>query len=206
MCLTVKVHAQEDYTLQIHENDTFIWEVEELNLHNFEKTFGFVPAYEEGDRIKKTVRSIEESGVGWYVTIENWDYGADWEERGKTKYNLVSSNPSKYDDNLIIPTPVNTYLEEALESLPTSYSLQDITVTKRTKEYTMVKEYDPRGIVVSEAYYDDDNILMVKVEGKFRIIEFHTNYFIGFMVISILGLVYTIISKKKYKTLHPSNI
>ena len=195
-CFSINVYAQSAYSLKIYKDDIFIWEITELKTHNFEKVFGFEPVYEKGDQIRKIIRNIMDGATGWTVITEDWDYGSNWEEKGIIKYNSVSENPNGYNDNIFIPTPVDEYLEEALNSLPSSYSVQGATITKRTSNYKMVKEYDYRGVLVSEAYYDDDNILMIKVEGTFRIIPIG-NYFLGFIFIAITGLIIATIKKRK---------
>jgi hypothetical protein len=67
----------------------------------------------------------------------------------------------------------------------------------------MEKEYDYRGVLVSEAYYDDDNILMVKVEGKFRIIPLG-NYFVGFIAFAIVGVIIVMKKKKLIRVVNAS--
>ncbi|MHA1490658.1 MAG: hypothetical protein ACTSRI_13500 [Promethearchaeota archaeon] len=197
-CFSIKVYAQSAYSLKIYDDNVFIWEITELKTHNFEKVFGFQPVYEKGDQIRKIIRNIMDGATGWTVITEDWDYGTNWEEKGEIKYNSVSKNPNEYNDNIFIPTPVEDYLEEALNSLPSSYSVQGATITKRTSNYKMVKEYDYRGVLVSEAYYDNDNILMIKVEGTFRIIPIG-NYFIGFIVMAITSLIIVTIKKRIIK-------
>ena len=199
---SIKVHAQTVYSLNINEDDSFTWEITELNIHNFEKVFGFEPVFEKGDQIRKTIRNIIDSASGWTIVTEDWDYGSDFSQKGVIKYNSVSKDPKEYKDNIFIPTPLNDYLAAAKE-ISSAYLVQGSTMIKRTQEYRMEKEYDYRGVLVSEAYYDDDNILMIRVEGKFRIIPLG-NYFIGYMAVAIFGVLIVAKKKKLFRVINSS--
>lgn len=201
-CLTIKVQAATVYSLNINVNDSFTWEITDLNKHNFEKVFGFEPTFEKGDQIRKIIRDIIDSDTGWTIVTEDWDYGSDFSKKGVTKYNSVSNDPKEYNDNIFIPTPVNDYLIAA-KNTSSAYIIQGSTIIKRTSNYRMEKEYDYRGVLVSEAYYDDDNILMVKVEGKFRIIPLG-NYFVGFIAFAIVGVIIVMKKKKLIRVVNAS--
>jgi hypothetical protein len=45
ICICTNVNAQANYDFRLEEDDTYVWEVKELNKHEFEKTFGFEPAF-----------------------------------------------------------------------------------------------------------------------------------------------------------------
>ena len=54
------------------------------------------------------------------------------------------------------------------------------------------------GVIPVSAVLADDDIMLVKVEGTWRIIPFG-NWFIGFMILAITGLTYGILKHKKAK-------
>ncbi|MHA1803871.1 MAG: hypothetical protein ACTSU4_04995 [Promethearchaeota archaeon] len=183
------VQAQATYRVGVNEGDVYIWEVKELRKHEFSKVFGFEPFFSVGDQIRMKIEQIIESTDGGYTIVaEFWDYGTDWNEKGEIKYYSVPSSPSEYEDNLFILTPANKFLEEAMKSLPNSYSLDDTTITKLSVNFTKVLEYHSKGILYSETYINDDGIVMVKVEGTFRIVPLGYSYII-FMLLSIVIVI-----------------
>lgn len=180
--------------MDIHKGDVFIWEVKELNAHNFKKVFGFEPTFEVGDQTKKKIVDIIDSTFGWSVVVEEWDYKSDFEKNGSLYTYTVYRNPAYYDDNIFIPAKPEDYLKEASKSLPSKYIVEGLKVTKRESDYKMIKEYDQRGVLVVEEYIDDDGIVLVRVDGTFRIIPFGS-YFLGFLLFSVLAVI--IVLKRK---------
>ena len=197
MCMSIKVSAQETYEFKLSEDDSFIWEVKELNVHNFEKVFGFEPAFEKGDKTRRTIRDIDKKSFGWSLSVEFWDYKDDFDEDGAMIYEEVYDNPAEYKDNIFIPTPVNDYLVEADDDLPSKYIVEGAKVTQRESEYTIVREYDTRGFLALEEYTDDNGIVLIRVEATFRTIPM-SNYFIGFIVLAIVCIIFVMIKKKKF--------
>ena len=61
-------------------------------------------------------------------------------------------------------------------------------------DYTWQKEFDPRGILIEETYYDEFEQIIIRSEGKFRIIPFGVT-FIGFTLVAIVAII--VVSKKK---------
>jgi len=61
-------------------------------------------------------------------------------------------------------------------------------------DYTWQKEFDPRGVLVEETYYDEDDQIIIRSEGKFRIIPFGIT-FIGFTIFAIIAII--VVFKKK---------
>ncbi len=197
MCMSIKVSAQETYEFKLSEDDSFIWEVKELNVHNFEKVFGFEPAFEKGDKTRRTIRDIDKKSFGWSLSVEFWDYKDDFDEDGAMIYEEVYDNPAEYKDNIFIPTPVNDYLAEADDDLPSKYIVEGAKVTQRESEYTIVREYDTRGFLALEEYTDDDGIVLIRAEATFRTIPM-SNSFIGFIVLAIVCIIFVMIKKKKF--------
>ena len=197
MFSSIEVYAQEDYELEIEEDDTFDWEVTELNKYEFDRVFGFEPAFEKGDKTRRTIEDVEDTDFGWFVTVEFWDYQKDFDEDGAIIYEEVYDSPGDYEANIFLPTPVNEYLEEASEDLPSEYLVEGQRVTIRETDYNRIIEYDARGIMISETFENKEGIILVKVESTLRIIPMG-NFFIGFTVLAVISLIIIMIKKKKF--------
>jgi len=203
--ITIETSAQ-SYAFNYNEDDEFVWEVTELDLHNFKKVFGFEPIFEVGDQLKKRIRSILDFDTSWSLTLEVWDYTSSFEGNGSIEYHTVHREASLYDEDLFVPTPVEDFLiaVDQLGILGSEYDIAGRTLTKYDKgvdgsRYTMTKIYDSRGIVETELYTDDDqgDRVIVRVDGTFRIPFGET--FIVFMGISIVALVFVMIKKQKFE-------
>lgn len=194
--MSMGVKAQTAYDFELNEDDSFTWEIKELNLHNFKKVFGFEPAYEVGDQMRITIRNIFDAGDGWSITEEFWDYKSDFESNGTIRYSYVNKIPQEFNEEIFLPTPTLDYLSDAAPELDTKYDVQQLTVIRRESDYTMEKEYDGRGILVSEKYVDDDGIVLIYVEGLFKIIPMG-NYFIGVSIVSIAGVIFILMKRNK---------
>jgi hypothetical protein len=200
--------AQTTYASNLNEDDEFVWEVRELDLHNFKKVFGFEPIFEVGDQLKKVIIDIfGPESYGWSITVKEWDYDADFGGDGVVRISTIPLNPNAYKEEIFIPTPVNEYLNDAKQAgtyLDDAYTVSGSVLTMRGKgpagdRYIMEKEYDFRGVLVSEKYLSDpDQRVIVHVEGTW-VIPFG-NYFFGFIAIAIVGIVSIIIRKKKFQT------
>ncbi len=205
LSLSASVSAQTTYEFALKEDDSFTWEVKELNKHNFEKVFGFEPTYEVGDQMRKTIRTVLDISYGWSLSIESWDYDSSFNSNGSISSIKVYKNPEDFSDNMFIPTPANDYLSEAVKLKEgQGYSVEGTKVTKPDKgpegdKYTVEFEYDSRGVKASEAYIDDDDIVLIRVEGTFKIPM--GNYFIGILLGSITAIVYVLVKKRTYRVL-----
>lgn len=194
MIFSVNVKAQTTYTVDISQDDQFTWEVRELNLNNFKKVFGYEPGFEEGDQLRKRITDVIETSYGWNLIIENFDYGSDFNSNGSVETYSLYKTPEEYSDNIFIPTPIEDYLQEASETWSGDYQLQGVrTVVKLNPNYRLEMEYNDQGIKVSEAYYDKNDILLVRVEGNFTVP--FGNYFMGFLAFSVIGLVIVLLKK-----------
>ena len=194
--LSVEVFAQ-DYEFDLEEDDSFVWEITELNKYEFERVFGFEPAFENGDKTRRVIQDVDDNDDGWFVTVEFWDYQADWDEDGAIIYEQVYDSPSDFRDNIFLPTPVNEYLEEASEDVPSNYIIEGHRVTIREADYNRILEYDANGILLSETYENKEGIVLVKVENTLRVIPMG-NFFIGFIILAVLSIIVVMIKKKKY--------
>ena len=204
-CFNFNVKAQDpEHSLGFNEGTELIWEVTQLDLNSFRETFGFDPNFELGDQIRMVVREIQEITNLWVIRVEFWDYKTDWSLSGEVISIYIGKYPEDYDDYLFCLTPINDYLDEVRLTLPSEYYINGYSIFKQArsdtgKDYTWEKEYDTRGIVVVETYYDEFDQVIVKLEGTFRIIPFGT-YFIGFSIMAIVAIIFISLKKKLIKT------
>ena len=197
MVSSIEVYAQANYTLEIEEGDTYDWEVTELNKFEFDRVFGFEPAFEKGDKTRRTIENIEDTTFGWLITVEFWDFQQNWDEDGAIVYEEIYDSPGDFEANIFLPTPVNEYLQKASEDLPSNYLVEGQRVTIRETDYNRILEYDARGILLSETFENKNGIILVKVESTLRVIPMR-NYFIGFTVLAIISIIILMIKQKKF--------
>jgi len=201
----VKAEEEEDtYDVGFDVGTELIWEVKELDASTFKLIFGFEPNFEKGDQIKIIIRDVREFTLTYIINYEFWDYKSDWGVPGEEFSLNMYKDPSRYDDYLYCLTPIEDYIAAFGENATSEYTAHGNTITKRAvsdvgKDYRWDKEYDIRGIPVVEAYYDEYDQILVKVEGTFRIVPFGL-YFIGFMVAGIIGTIILILRNKRYST------
>ena len=195
---TVNVRAV-TYTLDVDEDDTFEWKITEINPHEFEKIFGYEPQLEKGDKAKRTINRVDDTNDGWELTVELWDFKVNKDDdNGTITYLTVPDSPGDYDENLFIPTPVNDFLSEAAEDLPSEYIVEGMKVTRRETDYIVEKEYDSRGVLLSETYINDNEITLIKVEGTFRIIPAaNIELLLGLIAFAIGAIIFIKIKTKK---------
>jgi len=199
---SVNVKAQ-DYNLELKKNDEYVWEIKELNEDKFEFTFNTEPNFAVGDQIKMVVRDVTDiEGVSWSIVVEFWDYGTDWTASGELEDLSVSKLPQAYNDNLFIPTPVDSYLETALANLPSEYYfVSTLAIGRQAKSdidinYRVEKSFDIHGILFSETYFDEVGSIIVKLEGTFFLVPLGFS-FIGFMMIAIISIIAIFFKKNK---------
>lgn len=200
--LSVSANAQVTYQIGIKESDDFVWEIKQLNIDKFEATFGIEPNFQVGSQVRMVIRDVEDvEGLRWSIATEFWDYGSNWIAEGSVEYLSILRYPSQYDDYIFIPTPVNSYVEEALETLPTQYySLADNMIGKQDIsdlgiDFKVEKTYNLDGVLISETYLDQSNLVIAKLEATFQFIPFGFS-FLAFMSLTIVGLV-IIVKRKK---------
>jgi hypothetical protein len=197
ICISIEVNAQANYDFKIEEDDSFVWEVKELNKYEFEKTFGFEPAFEVAEKTRRVIQDVEETDNGWLITEELWDYGEDWDEDGAIVSEEVFDDPAEYDDNIFLPTPVDQYLDNAQEDLPSEYLVEGLRVTKRQTDYNIIREYDSNGVLVLETYENKDGIVIVKVEGTFRVIPMG-DFYLGFIALAVAAIIIVMLKRKNF--------
>lgn len=204
--LNVHVNAQDNetnYVVGFNEGTELVWEVKQIDALKFRNLFGFDPNFELGDQIRIIIRTIEEATVSWVVDYEFWDYKTDWTVPGEEIKANLWKNTETYGDYLFSLTPVEEYLAAVVENLPSEYDASGTIINKRGttdvgQDYRWEKEYDRRGIPIIETYYNADEEIVARVEGTFQLISFGF-YFIGFMLVVILGLIVVSLKMKKIR-------
>jgi len=191
--------AEPEHDIGFTEGTELIWEVTELDLDNFRMIFGFDPNFEIGDQIRMIIREIRPTSATWIIVVEFWDYKTDWGLSGETFSIYLGNYPENYDDYLFSLTPVEDYLDQVIATKTSEYYRTGLSIFKQAKsdtgmDYTWQKEFDPRGVLVEETYYDEDDQIIIRSEGKFRIIPFGIT-FIGFTIFAIIAII--VVFKKK---------
>ncbi|MHA1413082.1 MAG: hypothetical protein ACTSO4_10755 [Promethearchaeota archaeon] len=192
------------YDLAINKNDEYVWKITELNLNKFKYTFGSEPNFKIGDQIRIIIRDITEvEGISWSVTIEFWDYGTDWNKGGNIEVLEIYKLPAQYQDYIFIPVPVEDYLSAAIPNLPTEYYALGATIGKRAKSdlgisYIVEKTFSRKGTILSEAYYDENKNVIVKLESTTMFIPLGYS-FIGFLIISVIATIIAILLRSKIR-------
>ena len=200
----VDTKAQEDeYSVGFTEGTELIWEVIELDLMKFKETFGFEPNFEKGDQNRIIIRQIDTTTLLWRIEIEFWDYKADWGLPGKIMTLNIAKRAENYKDYLFSLTPVEEYLDAAIASLPSEYYRLGLSIYKQGRsntglDYLWEKEYDTRGILLTETVYDDRDNVIVRLEGTFAFISFGI-YFVGFTLVAIVVIIVVSIKRKHLK-------
>lgn len=203
-CFNLNTKAQEEeYSIGFTEGTELIWEVTDLNLMKFREIFGFEPNFEIGDQNRIIIREIYSVTLDWVIEIEFWDYKSDWGLSGKAITLGMKFGPEYYDDYLFSLFPVEQYLDEAIASLPSEYYRIGLSLFKQGKsdtglDYLWEKEYDTRGILLTETFYDEIDQIIVRLEGTFRFIPFGTT-FIGFTILAIIAIIVVSVRKKSFR-------
>jgi len=202
-CFSLIGKASPDHNIGFTEGTELIWEITVLDLESFREIFGFDPNYELGDQIRMIIREITQLTVTWNILVEFWDYKTDWGLSGETIDIYIYNYPESYADYIFCLTPVEDYLEKAVAYLPSEYYRNGLSIFKQGKsdtgmDYLWEKKFDPRGILIVETYYDESDQIIIKSEGKFRIIPFGIT-FIGFTILAIIAIVVVSIKKKNLR-------
>jgi hypothetical protein len=189
---------EEKYQAGIRSGQIYTWTVTELDKESFENVFGYEPAFDKEDqiRIRITEVTLHSSQQYWELNIEFWDYKMSWQREGLNQTKRINKNPEDYNDDLFIPNPADEFLTE-LEDTQTEYESEDFTITREFETYTMIREYNPEGVQLTETYLDEDENTIVKVEGNFRRIPFG-NFYLGFIMLGLFSIVISVLIRKRY--------
>ncbi len=202
-CFNLISKAETDLDVGFTEGTELIWEITVLDLESFREIIGFNPNYELGDQIRMIIREINELSIYWNIHVEFWDYKTDWGLNGEYIQILIAKYPMNYEDYLFSLTPVEDYLEQVIANLPSEYYRTGLSIFKQDKsdtgmDYLWQKEYDPRGILIEETFYDEFDDIIIRSEGQFRIIPFGIT-FIGFTIVAIIAIIVVSIKKKNLR-------
>ncbi|MFX0009978.1 MAG: hypothetical protein ACFE9R_06665 [Candidatus Hermodarchaeota archaeon] len=201
--LNVKAQDQEaTYVVGFDVGTELIWQISNLDEGNFKIIFGpnIDPNFEVGDQIRIVITGIKEFTATFIISYDFWDYKTDWGLPGQAREFIVYRDPVSYNYTTFALTPIDDYLAAAAATLPSEYTVLGNTVIKQAisnqnKAYRIEKEYDIRGLVSVETWYDEFNNIILRSEGTFRI-SFGM-YFIGFTIVAMLGLIAVLITKKR---------
>ena len=202
-CFSLIGKAVPQHDFGVTEGTELIWEITELDVESFRTIFGFDPNFELGDQIRMIIRQIDDDGVSYIIEVEFWDYKTDWGLSGEMYPIYINKYPEHYDDFLFALRPVEDYLEQVIESLSSEYYRTGLSIFKQGKsdtgmDYIWEKEFDPRGVLTVETYYDEFDQIVVRSEGTFRIIPFGIT-FIGFTILAIIAIIGVSVRKKKLR-------
>jgi hypothetical protein len=203
-CFNLNTKAQdEEYKVGFPEGTELIWEVIDLNLLKFVEIFGFEPNFEIGDQNRMIIREIYTVTLDYIIEVEFWDYKTDWGLSGESITLNIKFGPEYYDDYLFSLSPVEGYLTEAIAALPTDYYKVGLSLFKQGKsetgfDYLWEKQFDTRGILITEIFYDEFDQIIVKLEGTFLFIPFGMS-FIGFTILAIIAIIVVFIKKKSLR-------
>lgn len=189
---------EDTYQVGIRAGQIYTWTVTELDKEIFEDVFGYEPAFDKQDQIRIRINEValHPSQQYWEVNIEFWDYKMSWQREGLNQTKRLNKSPEDYNDDLFIPIPADDFLTE-LEDTQTEYESEDFTVTREFETYTMIREYNPEGVQLTETYLDEEENTIVKVEGNFRRIPFG-NFYLGFLILGLLSMVVSVLIRKRY--------
>ncbi len=202
LCTSGFVKAQ-TYSLGVKEDKEYIWEVTYLDSRLFGRILGSEPNYDVGDRIKLIVREIVDVETYWRITIDYWDYQADWGQTGTFQNIQLYKLALQYQNCIFLPIPVEDYLEDVEGEFPADYQVDGFKISQILKseideEYLHERIYNNDGIIVTEAIYEYSNTrLIVKVEATFTTIPMGI-YFIGFILLAIIAIIFISLRSKKY--------
>lgn len=184
-----------EFDLSIHLGDEFIWEIVSLNPNKYYEIFGTEPPFEQGYSIKLKVQNITDYAVGWEITYETW-YGENWEDSGNSS-SMISRNPEYFSSHYFIPIPSNQYLQEAIPFLSECF-LVGSSIYHNNSVILQQWEYNEKGILNSETYYDMDNNVIVRL----KLLVEQPSLIPGYdfmLIVSIFCFIFIIILKDRIR-------
>jgi len=199
----VDVNAQTTtYSMAIHDNDEYVWEVTQLDESIFVRVLGYEPNFDVGDRIRVIIDSVEDHEYHWMIYAYFWDYKADWSQQGSYQLMPVRKFPYHYNDSVFLPVPIDDYLTEVESYFEPQYSVDGLKIStiiraQTDREYLHERVYNDRGVLITECVYEYPiNRLFVKVDATFFMIPMGI-YFIGFIIIAIAAIATVLVKRRK---------
>lgn len=196
--------AQQEYTLNLNENEEFTWKVTSLDVFKFQQILGAEPNIEIGDQIRIIIRNIDSGSTFYDLTVEFWDYKMDWGQSGRIEDLTMSTDPDLYKDYIFCLTPVDTYLSavETSSSTGPEYTVTSDSISKviraeTGRDYIREKVYDRRGVPISETWYEyTTGRVIIRVEGSSLSVPFGL-FFIGFIIIALMAIVFITLKRNQ---------
>jgi hypothetical protein len=186
------------YKLDVSEDDSFEWEVKDIDQIKFKKIFGYESKLSKGDDTKRTIKRIDEYSNGWEFSVEVWDFKSDFSENGTILPLYVPNKPSDYDENIFIPTPVNDFLTNAQKDLGSKYEVKGQRIIRTESKYIVEKEYDSKGVLITEKYTDKNDRVIIEIVGKFGTIpSANVELILGFIALAVIAIIIVKIRAKK---------
>jgi len=209
-----------DYTLDVKENDNFIWEITELDEDKYNEIFPFDHAnFEKGDQKKFQITKIDKSTDYWKITYDYWKYtDKDFSENAdEEKVYKIYRDPAEQADKLlmmeniigmwVIPTPYTNYLEDlrdhfdhkgiALYLEDDKLVAKDSGVENVLPTYEVELTYDINGVLKILEYFDQNGETFSKIELLEDNAIFGYDILIVLGVILVIGLISVIFLRKK---------
>ena len=196
-----------DYSIDVNENDTFIWKVDKFDQDTYEAIFiGEKIEFEEDDLKKYQIMDIDKSTEYWKISYYIWDYTDDssdfeYDADEEEKYKIYRDPEDQADDILfieeiiemwLIPNPYTNYLEDFKDDFDHQiirvYIEGDSLIAKisATEEipatYEVELTYDVNGIMEKLEYYDQNG-------DEFLEIVLQKEAIPGYDVILIFGII-----------------
>lgn len=202
----INVKAQGTYSMAIHTNEEYIWEITQLDVNTFIRVLGYEPNYQVGDRIRAIIDNVEDHEYFWLVSAYFWDYDADWSQQGSYKQMAVRKYAYQYNDSIFLPVPIEDYLSMVQQYFEPEYTadgnkLSTIQRAETGRDYLHERTYNEKGVLITECLYEYPILRpFIKVEATFVTIPMGI-YFIGFMIVAIASIA-TVISKRKKLSLN----
>lgn len=196
--------AQQEYTLNLNQNEEFTWKVTSLDVFKFQQILGAEPNIEVGDQIRIIIRNIDSGSTFYDLTVEFWDYKMDWGQSGRIEDLSMSTDPDLYKDYIFCLTPVDTYLSavEASSSTGPEYTVTSDSISKviraeTGRDYIREKVYDRRGVPISETWYEyTTGRVIVRVEGSSLSVPFGI-FFIGVIIVALMAIVFITLKRNQ---------
>ena len=205
-CLNFNVKAQDaEHSIGFNAGTELIWEITQLNISSIRDVFDVDPNFELEDQKRMVINNIQETTDTWRIYVAFWDFKTDWSLDGELRTIEIGKYPEDFNDYTFCLTPIGDYLDAVIDNLPSEYSVNGYSLFKQErniktgKDYTWEKEFDTRGILAIETYYNEFGQVIVRMEGTFRIIPSGT-YFIGFSIVAIMAIIIISLKKKKIRT------
>jgi hypothetical protein len=217
----IKAYSLE-FTLDVNENDVFIWKVTDFDEDIYDSIFITEPAdFDEDDLTKYKIMEIDKSSDYWKIKYYVWDYTDDVDDFEKSadeekRYKIYRDPEDQADSILLleeiikmwlIPTPYTNYLNDFEEEFSHQVirvysdgeSLNDkVSATKEIPAaYEIELTYDVNGVMEKLEYFDQNSNNFLEFTLQKEAIIPGYDLFILLGMLSFFGLISIIFLRKK---------